>query len=126
VGKLLLVEDDPMVRMLAYELLQDEGFTVLEAADGDEAIRMLDGMDQLDILVTDVRMPGGHDGVQVAQHARRRFPRLPIMVMTGFAANIGERLLPFDPKVSLVEKPYQPDRMVALARSLSGIGNRQA
>jgi CheY-like chemotaxis protein len=116
---LLLVEDEPLVRMLAREVLEDEGFVVLEAEDGDEAIRMLDRLECIDIVVTDVRMPGCHDGVDVARHARSRFPEVPVIVATGFAANVTDRLQQLHPHAVLMVKPYSLDRMAALARALS-------
>jgi CheY-like chemotaxis protein len=118
-NRLLLVEDEFLVRLVAKEVLQEGGFEVLEAKDGDEAIRMLDKLDHVDIVVTDVRMPGHHDGVDVAHHARARFPQIPVIVATGFAANIRERVKHFSPDAILIEKPYKMDRLTALARSLS-------
>ncbi|WP_238384378.1 response regulator [Teichococcus vastitatis] len=117
---LLLVEDELLVRMLAKEVLEEKGFVVLEAQDGDEAIRMLDDLDRIDIVVTDVRMPGCHDGLDVAQHARTRFPEVPVIVATGFAANVTDRLKQLDPRAVLMPKPYSLDHMATLARTLSG------
>ncbi|RKK03770.1 response regulator [Pseudoroseomonas wenyumeiae] len=119
-NRLLLVEDESLVRMVAREVFEEGGFTVVEAENGDEAIRLLDDLDHVDIVVTDVRMPGRHDGVDVARHARSRFPQVPVIVATGFAANIRDRLQRFAPSAILVEKPYRLDRLAALARSLSG------
>jgi CheY-like chemotaxis protein len=118
-NRLLLVEDEFLVRLVAKEVLQEGGFEVLEAKDGDEAIRMLDKLDHVDIVVTDVRMPGRHDGVDVAHHARSRFPQIPVIVATGFAANIQDRVRQFSPGAILIEKPYKMERLAALARSLS-------
>jgi CheY-like chemotaxis protein len=117
---LLLVEDEPLVWMLTREALEEEGFMVLEAHDGDEAIMMLDRLDRVDIIVTDVRMPGCHDGVDVARHARTRFPEVPVIVATGFAGNIADRLKQLDPHAVLMVKPYSLNRMATLARHLSG------
>jgi CheY-like chemotaxis protein len=114
-----LVEDKSLVRMVAREVFDKDGFTVVEAKNGDEAIPLLDDLDQVDIVVTDVRMPGRHDGVDVARHTRSRFPQVPVIVATGFAANIQGRLQQFAPSAVLVEKPYRLNRLAALARSLS-------
>ena len=65
------------------DVLQGAGFMVLEAASGGDAIAMLDRLDQLDLLLTDLRMPGRHSGVDVALHARTRFPQVPVIVTTG-------------------------------------------
>jgi CheY-like chemotaxis protein len=106
--------------MTAVAYFEDAGFDVLEAKDGDEAIQMLDGMTELDILVTDVRMPGRNDGVQVAHHARLRFPTAFILVVTGFAADIEERLKLFDPRICFLAKPYRLATLVSLVQSASG------
>jgi CheY-like chemotaxis protein len=119
VNRLLLVEDEFLVRMIAREVFQEGGFEVVEAESGDEAIRLLDSLDHVDIIVTDVRMPGRHDGVDVVQHARSRFPQVPVIVATGYAVNIRERLKPFGPGAVLIEKPYRLDRLAVLARHLS-------
>lgn len=116
---LLLVEDEIVVRMVAREVLEDGGFSVLEAGTGDEAIRLLDSLDSLDLIVTDVRMPGSTDGVDVASHAQGRFPNVQIIVTTGYAANIKERLKQCAPRAILMEKPYGLSRISALAKSLS-------
>ncbi|WP_159992496.1 response regulator [Roseomonas sp. 18066] len=123
-NRLLLVEDEIMVRTVTREVFEEGGFEVVEAGTGDEAIRLLDHLDQVDILVTDVRMPGRCDGVDVVHHARFRFPQIPVIVATGYAANIRERLKPFSPEAVLIEKPYRLDRLAALARHLSGENER--
>ena len=66
---MLLVEDEGLIRLVAAEVLQGEGFEVVEAWDGDEAARLLSGPGTFDVLFTDVRMPGVLDGVDVAIHA---------------------------------------------------------
>lgn len=60
--RVLLVEDENLIRLVTSEILQDEGFEVVEAWNGDEAVRLLDGPDSFDILFTDVQMPGTLDG----------------------------------------------------------------
>lgn len=116
---LLLVEDELLVRVIARDMLREDGFEVLEAKDGDAAIKSLDALERIDIIVTDVRMPGRHDGVDVAFHARARFPQVPIIVVTGFAANIQERLKSLEPQPVLLGKPYSLEDLAALAQSLT-------
>jgi len=70
-ARVLLAEDEVLIRLVAAEHLRDEGFEVVEAWDGDEAARLLDGPGRFDVLFTDVRMPGLLDGIDVAMHARR-------------------------------------------------------
>lgn len=63
--RVLLVEDEDLIRMMASQALQDEGLEVVEAWDGDQAARLLDGPDTFDLLFTDVQMPGTLDGLDV-------------------------------------------------------------
>ncbi len=113
-----MVEDECLVREIVKEILEINGFEIFAADSGDEAIRLLDALDHVDIVVTDVRMPGRNDGVDVAHHARALFPRVPIIVAMGFADNIRDRLKPFSPAAVLLEKPYRLDRLTAFARQL--------
>ena len=110
--QILLVEDEGLIRMMTAEALQDEGFEVVEALDGDEAVKLLDGPERFDILFTDVRMPGSLDGIEVALHARRRYPAIPIVVTSGYAADLVARLSVLDPSAVLIGKPYGMAKMV--------------
>ncbi len=110
--QILLVEDEGLIRMMTAEALQDEGFEVVEALNGDEAVKLLDGPERFDILFTDVRMPGSLDGVEVALHARRRYPAIPIVVTSGYAADLVARLSVLDPSAVLIGKPYGMPKMV--------------
>jgi len=110
--QILLVEDEGLIRMMTAEALQDEGFEVVEALNGDEAVKLLDGPERFDILFTDVRMPGSLDGVEVALHARRRYPAIPIVVTSGYAADLVARLSVLDPSAVLIGKPYGMAKLV--------------
>jgi len=110
--QILLVEDEGLIRMMTAEALQDEGFEVVEALNGDQAVKLLDGPEHFDILFTDVRMPGSLDGVEVALHARRRYPAIPIVVTSGYAADLVARLSVLDPSAVLIGKPYGMAKMV--------------
>ena len=112
--RVLLVEDEGLIRLMTTEALQEEGFDVVEARDGDEAIRLLDGPDTFDVLLTDVRMPGEVDGIGVAKHARRRYPAIPILVVSGHATNLMKRLDTLAPAAVFISKPYSL-KAIALA-----------
>jgi CheY-like chemotaxis protein len=81
-ARVLLVEDEPLVRMLLADELRAAGLVVVEAASGPEALSFL-AADQVDIVVTDIQMPGGLDGLALANQVRRRFPELPIVLASG-------------------------------------------
>ena len=95
--RVLFVEDDGLIQMLVADFLHDEGFVVTEARDGDEAAGLLDAAHGLDILFTDVRMPGTLDGVDLACQARRQHPALPLLIVSGYASQLTTRLGVFDP-----------------------------
>ena len=121
-ARVLLVEDETLIRLMAAELLRDEGFEVVEAWDGDAARGLLDSLDGFDVLFTDVQMPGTFDGIDVALHARRRHPAIPILVVSGYAAHLVKRLSVLDPAAVFMSKPYDlleiPAVLQRLTRSL--------
>ena len=118
-GRVLLVEDEGLIRMVAAEALQDEGFEVVEAWDGEEAARLLDGPVSFDVLFTDVRMPGSLDGMDVAMHARRRYPAIPVLIVSGFAANIMCRIALMQPRAIFINKPYSLEEVVRAVSRLA-------
>ncbi len=82
--KVLIAEDDPFVRDMAVSQLEDAGFGVIEAADGGQALKLLQTGIAVDALLTDVRMPEAN-GWEVAKAYRKRSPDLPVIYVTGYA-----------------------------------------
>jgi CheY-like chemotaxis protein len=82
-ARILLVEDEPLIRSLLAETLLEGGLEIVEAGSGEEAVDALERHDTFDLLLTDVHMPGGISGVDVARHARGRDPGLPVVFATG-------------------------------------------
>ena len=117
--RVLLVEDEALIRLVTAEMLRDEGFMVFEAQHGEEARVLLDDPDHFDVLFTDVRMPGTLDGVDVALHARRRHPIIPILVVSGYAAHLMSRLAVLDPAAVFISKPYNLAEVLAIVRSFT-------
>jgi len=117
--RVLLVEDEGVIRLVTAELLREEGFDVVEAWNGDEAARLLDGTDGFDVLFTDVRMPGKLDGIDLAVHARSRYPAIPVLVVSGYAAHLLNRLGVLKPPAVLISKPYLLGEIVATLRRLT-------
>ena len=83
----LIVDDEPTIRMLVAEILDELGYTALEAEDGTAALPLLQSASRLDLLVTDVGLPGGMNGRQVAEAARAIRPDLKVLFITGYAEN---------------------------------------
>jgi len=118
--RVLLVEDEACIRLIAAEMLQDEGFEVVEAWDGDEAARLLDGPDQFDAVFTDVRMPGLLDGIDVAMRARQRHPMIHLIVVSGYALHLVSRLRTLEPAAHFMAKPYRLEEVVETLNHLIG------
>jgi CheY-like chemotaxis protein len=79
----LVVEDQPLIRMGALDLVASAGFEALEARDADEAIRILESRDDIRLVFTDVEMPGTMDGVKLAHYIRDRWPPVLLLVASG-------------------------------------------
>jgi len=110
----LVVEDEPLVRMGIVDYLEDQGFSVLEAAEADEAVEILSGNSAVQILFTDVDMPGTMDGLKLAAAVRKRWPPVKIIVTSGHR-KVGLLDLPTDAR--FLPKPYNPDTVAALFRA---------
>ena len=105
----LVVEDEPLLRMLAVDLVEDAGFRVLEACDADEAVRILETRSDIGIVFTDIDMPGSTNGLALAKIARKLHPSAAIMVVSG-RRTPGAGDLPDDAK--FVDKPYDNDAVM--------------
>ena len=102
----LVVEDDDDVRFHAVSILTELGYPVLEAIDGASALRLLDAHDAIRMLFTDVGLPGGLNGRQLADEARKRRPQLLVLYTTGYARNAIVHQGRLDPGVELITKPF--------------------
>jgi CheY-like chemotaxis protein len=102
----LVIDDEPTVRMLMVEVLEEAGYIVLEAQDGPAGLRILQSDADIDLLITDVGLPGGINGRQVADAARETRPDLRVLFVTGCAENaaIGNGLL--DAGMQVITKPF--------------------
>ena len=107
-AKILLVEDEMLVRELAFEDLTDAGHDVTTAGSGDEALTILRGDKGFDVLFSDIRMPGEIDGWQLAEEARELIPALKIIFATGLNDDSGWKR----PEDRLLAKPYRKDDLL--------------
>jgi CheY-like chemotaxis protein len=82
---ILFVEDDVLTRMAVSEELREQGYSVIEAASSDEALCVLQGQTRVDLLLTDMRMPGAVDGCGLARHVREVLPLVKIVMVSGQA-----------------------------------------
>jgi CheY-like chemotaxis protein len=81
--KVLVVEDEPLLLMLACDIVQDLGFDVLEATNANEAVKLLEEYPEVRILMTDIDMPGSMDGLKLAAAVRERWPPVQIVIVSG-------------------------------------------
>ena len=113
--RVLLVDDEPGLRSVAAEHLREKGYTITEAADGPAALNMLRAGPP-DLLVSDVGLPGGMNGRQVAEAAREQRPGLPVLLITGYAGSaLDERL---GPDIQVMRKPFSLEDLSARVRAM--------
>jgi CheY-like chemotaxis protein len=114
---ILVVEDDPLLRMLAVEFVQEAGFGTLEAGDADQAIAILESCGKVAVLFTDIDMPGSMDGLKLARVASERWPAMDILIASGHVRLLQSEL---PPDSRFLGKPYSAAAMVAELHSLIG------
>jgi CheY-like chemotaxis protein len=112
--RILVVEDDALIREFVVEALREEGYDVIHAANGTEALAWCERQ-VADVLITDVKLPGGIDGWQIAEHCREHDSRLPVIYATGFSP-VAPR--PVSGSLTL-QKPFHPDDIVRAVRQVA-------
>ncbi|MCC6222615.1 MAG: PAS domain S-box protein [Thermoleophilia bacterium] len=114
---ILLVEDDARVRRVTRDVLAGHGYRVLEAADGAEALERWDRQNgAIDLLITDMALPGGLNGQTLAAGLRERSPRLRVILTSGHSAEIAGRELALSPGQAFVQKPVAASALLAAVR----------
>jgi PAS domain S-box-containing protein len=112
----LVVEDEPVVRGVIVEMLQDQGYRVLEAFDGPSGLKILREQ-RIDLLVTDVGLPG-MNGRQLADQARESRPDLKILFITGYAENVAIAKGFLQPGMEMITKPFDLDKLAQRIREM--------
>jgi CheY-like chemotaxis protein len=107
----LVIDDEPTIRMLIADVLADAGYVGIEVSDGKAGLRVLQSQARIDLLITDVDLPGGMNGRQVADAARALRPDLKVLFITGYAENalIGNGYLEKD--MHVMAKPFEIERL---------------
>lgn len=101
----LIVEDEPLIRLAAVDIVEGAGFSVLEAQDADEALALLDTHTEIAIVFTDIEMPGSIDGMALAARIRDRWPPVEIILTSG---RVPERDVKLPSRGVFLAKPYRP------------------
>jgi CheY-like chemotaxis protein len=114
----LVIDDEPTIRMLIAEVLAEAGYAVIEAPDGPAGLRVLESNAGIDLLITDVGLPGGMNGRQVADAARVSRPGLKVLFITGYAENavIGRSRL--EKGMFVLTKPFQMEVLASRIREI--------
>ncbi|MCX7380548.1 MAG: ATP-binding protein [Alphaproteobacteria bacterium] len=115
--RILVVEDSEMVRGYTENVLTSLGYEVVSAPDGGEALALIDGGLRPDLLLTDVLLPNGMDGLIVAEQVLHRMPGLPVVYMSGYVENIDLHKSRLDPQVNLLLKPFRRASLAAMVRA---------
>ncbi len=115
----LVVEDEFLLRMDAADVIAAAGFEVVEAANADEAIEILESRSDITVVFTDIQMPGSMDGLKLARAVRGRWPPIKIIATSGLV-NVGDVDLPEGGR--FLPKPYSPAQVTGVLRELTVIG----
>ena len=111
----LIVEDEPLIRMGAVYQIEDAGFEVYEAASADAAIALLELHKEIRLIFTDVDMPGSMDGLKLAHYVRGRWPPVKIIVTSGHV-KVAKESLPAG--ALFLPKPYDPAEITHKVREM--------
>ena len=118
VRRVLVVDDEPLIRMLVIDTLEELGLTAVEAGNATDAITMLNSHPQIDLLVTDLNLPGGMNGRQLVDLARQARKDLRVLFVTGYAAAAEDFV---DDRTHVVAKPFMTETLAAHIRHLLGL-----
>jgi CheY-like chemotaxis protein len=112
---ILVVEDEPFIRLWAADLLEENGFSVLEAKDADAALELLECRPDVKLLFTDVQMPGSLNGMELARTVHARWPHIFLVITSGRERPTGAEI-PDDGR--FVAKPYSAQELLAQVEDL--------
>jgi CheY-like chemotaxis protein len=118
----LLVEDDVMIRLNAAQLIEEAEFDVIEAANADEAIAILEVRTDITILFTDIQMPGSMDGLKLAAAVKGRWPPIKIIATSGLV-DVQLEQLPDGGR--FLPKPYNLDQLMGMLKELTAVAKFQ-
>lgn len=116
-AKLLVAEDDVLIRSMIAEFLRDAGFDVLEAGTADEAMAHFEAGTAIDLLFSDVRMPGSMDGSELASKVKGKWPSTHVVLTSGYSSALSETQAKTQERI--LPKPYRP--LSVLAAILSAV-----
>lgn len=113
---ILLVDDEAAVRQMVSEFLSETGYRVIEAVDSISAIKQAEKLDHLDLLLTDIGLPGLMNGINLDEALRKKYPYLKTLFITGFAG--GSRMVPSNVTTRILTKPFSLNELASRVHSL--------
>jgi CheY-like chemotaxis protein len=122
----LIIDDESTVRMLIVEVLEENGYTAIEAVDGAGGLKILQSGARIDLLITDVGLPGGMNGRQVVDVARAERPDLKVLFITGYAENAAIGNGHLDAGMEILTKPFTMETLANKIHSLIVDGERSS
>ena len=121
-SRILVVEDELSLRLLVCKVLERNGFQVMAASSGAEALELWDhDKPQIDLLLTDMVMPDGMSGRQLAERLKADMPELKILYTSGYSTELLGKDLALEEGVNFLQKPYPPARLVQTVRTALGM-----
>jgi CheY-like chemotaxis protein len=112
----LVVEDNPDVRRLTLRRLNILGYRTLEAGTGPAALAVLESGEDVDLIFSDIVMPGGLSGYELAQRAKERYPEIKILLTSGYDAKVASTHNPTSISIKVLRKPYSQTEMASALR----------
>ncbi|KQR77388.1 hypothetical protein ASG25_03675 [Rhizobium sp. Leaf384] len=114
----LVVEDEPLLRMMAVDLIEEAGYAVMEASNADEAVHLLETRLDIRIVFTDIDMPGSMDGLKLAAAIRDRWPPIEIIITSGAVTNAVAQL---PDRAVFFPKPYDHGRLLSTLQTFANL-----
>ncbi|PZN93904.1 MAG: hypothetical protein DCF30_21105 [Hyphomicrobiales bacterium] len=112
---ILVVEDEPLIRMSAVMMIEDAGYEVIEANGADEAILLLEARSDIRVVFTDIEMPGSMDGLKLVHAVRKRWPPIVLIMASG---RITPRASDMPPETVFIPKPYREAQVLGALASI--------
>ncbi len=116
----LIVDDEPTVRMLIADTLSELGYDTIEAGEAVAGLKVLMSDARIDLLISDIGLPGGMDGLQMTERARERRPSLKVLFITGYAENAAIRAGTLPPDAQVISKPFAMEKLASRVKRIVG------